>query len=252
LENIKSVEAGLSACPLRSSIRKMMHNTIENIFRKFNPKYQPRWEVYEMMLNKSITKDTTWLDIGCGKNELVANYGSMAKSAVGIDILDNEDRTNAPFLLSDLRNIPLPSDYADLITMRLVVEHLEKIPEDFSEICRLLIPGGKLIILTTNSLSPIVFLPRLLPYRLKSWIIQKMLDVDSREIFPTYHRFNTANKMAKGLPEMALSSIDYIEQVPLTKPFLLILFGLWYTIVKISIFKYYRSNLLAVFHKTSA
>ena len=224
---------------------------IENIFRIINPGYKHRWEVYEAMLINNITKDTVWLDIGCGKNGLVANFGQKAKQAVGIDILDDNDRFDEPFLLCDLRNIPLPSAYANLITLRLVVEHLEKIPEDFSEICRLLIPGGKLIILTTNSLSPILFLPRLLPYRLKSWIIQKLFCIDSREIFPTYHRFNTPHKMAKGFSEMVLLRLDYLEQVPLDNFFLALLFGLWYTFAKISIFRYFRSNLLAVFQKMS-
>lgn len=224
---------------------------IQKIFRKINPGYKHRWEIYEMIIINSITKNTVWLDIGCGKNELVANFGKKAKQSIGVDILNDKDRADAPFLLADLRNIPFPSGYANLITLRLVVEHLEKVPEDFSEICRLLVPGGKLIILTTNSLSPIIFLPRLLPYRLKSWIIQKLFDVDSREIFPTYHRFNTPHKMAKGFTEMVLLRLDYLEQVPLDKPFLALLFGLWYTFAKISIFKYFRSNLLAVFQKIS-
>ena len=225
---------------------------IEKVFRKINPKYQHRWEIYETVLNNYITMDTVWLDIGCGKNELIAQYRQQAQYALGIDILDDTERTDAPFLLSDLRNIPLPSCYANLITLRLVVEHLENVPEDFSEVIRLLAPGGIFIVLTTNSLSPIIFLPRLLPYRLKSRIIQKLFSVESREIFPTYHRFNTPKKMADGFKEMTLVGIDFLEQVPFHKPFLTLSFGLWYTIVKMSMFKYLRSNLLAVFQKTSA
>ena len=224
---------------------------IEKIFRKINPQYQHRWEIYETLLNNSITMNTIWLDIGCGKNELVAQYRQKAQYALGIDIVDDRDRADAPFLLSDLRTIPLPSCYANLITLRLVVEHLENVPEDFSEVIRLLSPKGILIILTTNSLSPIIFLPRLLPYRLKSWIIQKLFSVESHEIFPTYHRFNTPKKMADGFKEMTLVRIDFLEQVPLHKSFLALSFGLWYTIVKIPMLKYLRSNLLAVFQKTS-
>jgi ubiquinone/menaquinone biosynthesis C-methylase UbiE len=222
---------------------------IEKIFRKYNPEYKHRWEVYNTILKDSISKDTVWLDIGCGKNEHVAELGKNAKNAMGIDILDDNNRVDAPFLQSDLRNISLPSGYANLITLRMVVEHLEKVPEDFFEISRLLMPGGKLIILTTNSLSPIIFLPRILPHRLKSWIIQNIFSVDSRDIFPTYHKFNTPHKMRKGFPEMSLQKIEYLEIVPIDKPIMALIFGFWYTITKFSVLKHYRSNLLSVFQK---
>lgn len=225
---------------------------IKKIFQKMYPKYQHRWEVYDNLLKSTITNNTVWLDIGCGKNELVAKYGQKAKKAIGIDLLDEKDRVPAPFLQSDLRHIPLESGYANLVTLRMVVEHLEKIPEDFSEVVRLLVPGGKLIILTTNALSPIIFIPRLLPYRMKSWIIQKTFQVDSREIFPTHHRFNTKKMMTTGIQEMELIQLEFLEQVPFHRPFLTLLFGIWYAIVDIHKLKFFRSNLLAVFQKTSA
>ncbi len=222
---------------------------IKQIFQKMYPKYQHRWEVYDNLLNRTITNKTVWLDVGCGKNELVAKYGPKAKEAIGIDLLDEKDRTSAPFLQSDLRHIPLESGYANLVTLRMVVEHLEKIPEDFSEVERLLVPGGKLIILTTNALSPIIFIPRLLPYQLKSWIIQKMFQVDSHEIFPTHHRFNTKKIMTKGIKGLELIELEFLEQVPFHRPFLTLVFGLWYALVDINELKYFRSNLLAVFQK---
>ena len=227
----------------------MNPNWAERLFRKFNAEYRHRWVVYEEILSNYITKDTVWLDIGCGKNEHVAHFGHKAKTALGIDILDNQARSPAPFLRADLRSIPLPSGYASLITMRLVVEHLENIPEDFSEICRLLSPGGKLILLTTNSLSPVVFLPRLLPYRQKSWIIQKTFQVRSDEVFKTFHRFNTPGKMTLGIDKMSLVRLEFLEQVSLDRALLTLIFGLWYSFVKFSALRYFRSNLLAVFQK---
>ena len=188
----------------------MKANWSEKLFRKVNPEYRPRWEIYEEVVCNCIAKDTVWLDIGCGKNEGVAEFGHKAKIALGIDKLDYEDRTDAPFLQANLRNIPLPSCYANLVTLRLVAEHLEKLPEDFSEICRLLLPEGRLIVLTTNSLSPLVFLPRLIPFSLKSWLLQKMFGVTSQEVFPTYHRFNTPRKMRNGFVNMKLLELEFL------------------------------------------
>ncbi|MBU2444729.1 MAG: class I SAM-dependent methyltransferase [Bacteroidetes bacterium] len=224
----------------------------EHLFRKLHPDYRHRWEVYNEVLRKLITKDTVWLDIGCGTNEHVAEFGNMAKTAIGIDILDNGHRANAPFLRADLRNIPLPSSYASLITLRMVTEHLERVPQDFSEIDRLLVPGGTLLLLTTNSSSPIIFLPRLLPFSLKRWLIGKLFGVPCDDVFPTYHRFNTLSKMIDGVFNMKLSSLEFLEQVPLHRPLLTCIFGLWYSVTRFSPLRCFKSNLLAVFHKISS
>lgn len=158
------------------------------------------------------------MDIGCGKNENIADFGHLAKKAIGIDVLDHPERVEAPFLLADMRSIPLPSEYADLITLRFVVEHLQKIPADFSEVLRLLKPGGNLIILTTNSWSPLIFLPRLVSFRVKRWVIQHTFGVQSDDIFETYHRFNSFGIMKRGVPPLRLSRLDFsLNRSPLTK-----------------------------------
>lgn len=230
----------------------MNHLWTEYLFRKLHPDYRHRWEIYNEVLCEQIKEDTVWLDIGCGTNEHVAEFGNKAKTAIGIDILDNERRANAPFLKADLRNIPLPSLYASLITLRMVTEHLERVPHDFSEIDRLLVPGGTLLILTTNNYSPIIFCSRLLPFSLKRWLIGKLFGLPYDDVFPTYHRFNTHRKMINGVLNMKLSSLEFLEQVPLHQPLLTCIFGLWYSVTKFSALRYLRSNLLAVFHKNSS
>jgi len=228
----------------------MKSEWLEKSFRRLNPGYRDRWTVYDDLLRTNVTKETVWLDVGCGKNEHIATFGRMARSALGIDSIDAHERMNAPFIKADLRHMPLRSSSASLITLRLVVEHLERVPHDFSEVGRLLKPGGKMIILTTNTWSPVVFLPRLIPYPLKSRLIQKMFGVQSDDVFRTFHRFNTPRKMAKGLPGMKLESLQFLEGVPLGKGLLVIPFWVWYTIVKFGGMRCFRSNLLAVFSKT--
>lgn len=229
----------------------MLPNFLKKVFLRINPDYRNRWEIYDSILDKLITSDTVWLDIGCGKNEMVADFGRKAKIAAGIDVIDDKERVPASFIIADIRNIPFSSGCADLITMRMVVEHLKKIPEDFSEIIRLLAPGGKLLVLTTNTLSPVIFLPRLLPFHLKRWIIRKIYGVDEREVFPTYHRFNNPLKMRTQLKNMELREICLTEQVHLDKPLLTALFGFWYCITELRGLKLFKSNILAIFQKRS-
>ena len=57
---------------------------IEKLFRKLNPEYRPRHVLYNQLLNDYIDRETTWLDIGCGRNEHVAEFGQKAKLAIGL------------------------------------------------------------------------------------------------------------------------------------------------------------------------
>ncbi len=221
----------------------------ERFFRKIFPAYRHRWEIYNELLRKNINNETVWLDVGCGNNEYVSDYGSNAKDALGIDIIDYDNRENAPFLKSDIRKIPLPSAYANFITLRMVAEHLERIPEDLSEVDRLLAPGGILVILTTNIWSPLIFLPRLLSFRLKKWLILKFFGAESDEVFPTYHRFNSYHKIKNGVYNLQLKSIEYFEQVSFHSNLLAVTLGLLYAVLNLGMFRFFRSNILAVFEK---
>jgi len=221
----------------------------EHIFRALQPDYRDRSRFYDESLTSHITKDSVWIDIGCGPNEHVMEFGHLAKLALGIDILDDNSRTNATFIRADLRKLPFATSCATLITLRMVAEHLERVPEDFSEINRILAPGGRLIVLTTNTRSPIIFLARILPYSIKRWLIRKIFKVSNDEIFPTFHKFNTPGMMARGVLDMKLSSLRFIEGVPLERPWLTCIFGTWYCFTKIPLLWYFRSNLLAIFQR---
>jgi SAM-dependent methyltransferase len=224
---------------------------IEKILHRLFPRYRPRHEIYDDLLLEHLHEDSVWLDIGCGRNEHIARYGGHAKTAIGIDTVVDPDITGAPFIEADLRKIPLPSGYADLITLRMVVEHLERVPDDFTEIERLLKPNGRLIFMTTNIMSPVVFLPRLIPNWLKKRLILKIFKVVDKDVFPTHHRFNSPRVIRNGVCHLRPVTIQYLELVPTARPMLMLAFGLWYSFVQFSAFKYLRSNILAVFEKTA-
>ena len=56
----------------------------------------------------------------------------------------------------------------------------------------------QLIVLTTNIISPIIFIPRLLPKALNRLIL-KIFKVSEEDVFPTYHRFNSPEVLKKGV-----------------------------------------------------
>ena len=221
----------------------------ESLFRKLNPSYRHRYEVYNELISGELSSDKVWVDIGCGCNENVSVYGGKARIAVGIDALVHPGLCKAPFVQASLRTIPIRSGCVDLVTLRMVVEHLERVPDDFAEIERILRPGGKMVVLTTNRLSPLVFLPGLLPYRLKEGLIRKTFHTAAEDVFPTFHRCNTPSAMKHGIGQLRLSTLQFLEQVPMTSPGLTVVFGGWFTVTRIPFLSKLRSTMLAVFQK---
>jgi ubiquinone/menaquinone biosynthesis C-methylase UbiE len=215
---------------------------------KLHPSYRPRWEIYDDLLLSYLSKEKIWLDIGCGNNDHVSSFHDKVKQAAGIDII-RPKYLRAPFIQADMKAIPLKSNCADLITLRFVVEHLKNIPQDLPEVLRVLKPDGHLIIFTTNTFSPFVFLPKLLPFSVKSFLIRLVFKIEAREIFPTYHRFNSPLQFKRIWQECELEKLLYIENIAAVNILMFTTSAIWYLLTKVKPMDMMRSNLLAVYRK---
>jgi ubiquinone/menaquinone biosynthesis C-methylase UbiE len=222
----------------------------DKIIQKLDPSFRHRWEIYNNLICSFLSKSTIWIDIGCGDNSIVSNFADRSQVAVGIDRKVPEHRTKAAFICADLRDLPLKSKITDLVTLRFVVEHLQNIPADFKEIDRILKPDGRVIILTTNSWSPFILLPRLLPFHLKNAIIHALYKVSEPDTLPTFHKFNSFKKMKCGLDNLKLASIDFIQDANYVRRWLFLIFFFWHVLTKRWGFKVFRTCIIAIFQKS--
>jgi hypothetical protein len=55
--------------------------------------------------------------------------------------------------------------------------------------------------------------------------------------------------MAQGIGNLKLTHLEFIEQLPLSNPWLTLIFSNWYFITKMRPFRSLKSNILAVFEK---
>jgi len=220
----------------------------EKILKKFDSSFKHRWEIYDDVLKDSLNPETIWIDCGCGNNGAVKTFGKLAKTAIGIDIIGNGNKSN--FIKADIRNLPFPADYADLITLRFVAEHFENADEYISELNRVIKSGGKIIILTTNLLSPFIFLPRMfLPFSVKNKIISKVFNVKPDDIFPTYHKINTPHRFKTQSNELKLSQIIFISDLNYTRRWVFIILMIWHKLTEIKMLRKFRTNILAILEK---
>ncbi len=108
-------------------------------------------------------KSEVVVDMGVGWGTFTLESARLGKAVIGIDysmlsltlcsrIIKQKQFTNATLACADVQNIPLLSDYCDLIICADLVEHLY--PDQYlnfiKECHRILKPGGKMIIWAPN------------------------------------------------------------------------------------------------------
>ncbi len=133
----------------------------ENRFRGSFDEIKERVSVYVDDLKHFANSNATVVDIGCGRGELLTVLKESGIHAVGIDsnpssIESLKERGFAAYCedLSDFIE-RTPSSSVAAITMLHVIEHLpfDLLLKTFSEIYRVLEPGGIFIAETPNSLN---------------------------------------------------------------------------------------------------
>jgi ubiquinone/menaquinone biosynthesis C-methylase UbiE len=101
------------------------------------------------------------LDIGCASGRQCFILADKCRKVIGTDISkifvekawehSNRIKSNNVFLLvSDIENIPFPSNYFDKVLCSEVFEHILRPKKAIEEIFRVLKPGGILVISTPN------------------------------------------------------------------------------------------------------
>ncbi|MCI0595487.1 MAG: class I SAM-dependent methyltransferase [candidate division Zixibacteria bacterium] len=181
------------------------------------PDFRFRWDIYFSLLREQLSSSRFWLDAGAGENKIIGQYDSL-EFKVGIDsrtpLANPKD-----FIRARLEALPFKNGSFDFISARYVLEHLEKPELVWAEWRRVLKTGGRVLVQTPNILSYISFLPRLLPYRLKRYLIIRFSLVSPKDIFRTYHRFNRPGRFEKlsgfAVEKMILSEDMHLHFRPL-------------------------------------
>ncbi|MGD0568921.1 MAG: methyltransferase domain-containing protein [Candidatus Sulfotelmatobacter sp.] len=175
-------------------------------------------QIYGTVVLPYVTRETTWLDLGCGwrilgkdlepiEDALVASAGM----AVGCDVdlqSVRKHRNMRRLVLGSAEALPFRNASFDLITCNMVVEHLSDPQKSFSEMVRILSPGGQLVIHTPNLLNYAVFLnhtlARLVP---RGFLLTLIGWADHRkgsDIFPTFYRANSARRLLQICDKLGL------------------------------------------------
>lgn len=181
----------------------------------FNPD-----DYYEAIVTKLIQPQSAWADIGCGRDIFPSNAGLARELAQRCSIVFGVDpdpniRDN-PFVSERFEGPVEECTTAhrfDLITMRMVAEHIIDPDRSVGKLAELLKPKGLVVIYTPNKWSPIPIVTALVPNRFHFRFKKLLWGGEERDTFPTAFKMNTRKELERhfmrhGLSEVFFSYVD--------------------------------------------
>lgn len=175
---------------------------------------------YEALVRRMVLQTTRWLDVGCGRHLFPSNLALSKELSqrcallVGVDP-DATIHENA-FVhrkvhgrVQDLNS----AECFDLVTMRMVAEHVAEPYELLAYLARLVVPGGSVIVYTVNRWSPVPLITALTPFALHQPIKRILWRTEAADTFPTTFKMNTRATLARlfgtnGFDERAFWYLD--------------------------------------------
>ena len=155
--------------------------------------------VEQRLLEEALSPGSAALDAGCGRTTRLRDYRDRIDRLVGVDNDEAAGRENPyvdEFVRADLgERLPFADDSFDVVYANFVVEHLERPEEVFREWRRVLRPGGRLVLLTSNRSSPLIALGVRLPQSLRLGIKRCGAGAEERNVYPTCYLANTPDRL---------------------------------------------------------
>jgi ubiquinone/menaquinone biosynthesis C-methylase UbiE len=213
--------------------------------------------LYRESLHRHLRPGQRVMDAGCGRYLAVGKELSSKAEVVGIDLEPQLETDNGapPFgVRADVSRLPFPAATFDMVISRSVIEHVADPPEVFREICRVLRPGGTVVIVTPNKFDYVSVVAALTPYKLHRWLVSRIFPVSEDDVFPTLYRANTASAIrralsAAGFVEKDLYMINHYPAYLMFSPLLFRLGVLYERITSLPPFAFLRGSILCVFEK---
>ena len=177
-------------------------------------------DVYEAAVDAAVKPGCRWLDVGCGRDvfpnhrPLAMRLASRCSELVGVDP-DATIQEN-PFVHRRIQ-APLESvkdaGVFDVITLRMVVEHVTDPVAFLSALARLAAPRGRVVVYTVNRWSPVAIATKLIPFRWHHGIKALLWDTEEADTFPVVYKMNTRSVLSllfarAGFREAAFAYLD--------------------------------------------
>jgi len=165
---------------------------------------------YRELIARYATAESAVLDAGCGATmPFLRELAPHVRLAVGVDLEALRPGTDGPLgCRADVGKIPFRDETFDLIISMSVVEHLEEPVAVFSELRRLLKPGGTLIVQTPNRYDYVSLIAHWTPFAFHRWVVPRVMNRQEEDVFPTRYRANTRAAIVRSMRNAGLNAKD--------------------------------------------
>jgi SAM-dependent methyltransferase len=155
-------------------------------------------DYYEAVVAKLVDDSTSWADLGCGRDLFPSNLplaellSQRCRLLVGVDPSDNiaENHIVHQRVRAALEEFT-SADLFDLVTMRMVAEHVEHPSAATASLRRCVKQGGRVVIYTVNRWSLISVVSAIVPFRLHHPMKRAVWKTEEQDTFPVHYRMNT-------------------------------------------------------------
>lgn len=199
----------------------MTESALVQTWRKqWFPQTHHPFERYARTVRAALTPATDVLEIGCGRDAwLLSHLAPQYRTGIGIDpvpVTPAFPRENVRYIHGFADTLDLPSRSVDLVLAQSVLEHLEHPERVFSEVSRVLRPGGRWLILTPNFYDYASIAAWLVPNRFHGRIVERTEGRPEVDTFPTVYKANTARDIQQLAHRAGLivDSLEYWGQYP--------------------------------------
>jgi SAM-dependent methyltransferase len=190
----------------------------EKLKRRFYRDADHPYRVLERELDRLVTSDSVVLDAGCGRHApVLGRFLGRAQHLVGLDLVDFPTPIAGIELVNaDLGKTGLPSGTFDIIYSRSVMEHVADPDAVFTEMNRLLLPGGRFIFLTANKWDYATLIAAAIPNRYHATIVNRTEGRAEEDVFPTQYKMNTKKDVKRLARDhgFCVAEFRYLTQYP--------------------------------------
>jgi ubiquinone/menaquinone biosynthesis C-methylase UbiE len=245
------------------SLRRNLLRVYWAMERRLVPGLEYSQHKYEAHLLRWIPQDAIWLDVGCGRRLLppwraAGEQALLARtrSLTGIDLDLGSLRDNSTAhhrVYGPVDRLPFRDATFQVVTANMVVEHLADPVGAFTEVARVLQPGGLFLFHTPNASAFPTAVARRIPEALKSPLARLLDGRKAADVFPTYYRCNTPadvrrNAEGAGFSVAELSLVSSTALFSVVPPLAFVEL-LWLRSVQREARQNLRSNIIAVLRR---
>jgi ubiquinone/menaquinone biosynthesis C-methylase UbiE len=216
-------------------------------------------EVFEERFRGLVHENAWVLDAGCGTGKFAAKrLRGINYFLTGLDVCETAGKNqHVNFRVGgSVSSLPFADSSFDVIYGRWLVEHLENPVVAMREFYRVLKPGGRVAIFTTNLLHYYGGTAKVTPHWFHLWFNRRR-GFREDDIFPTFYRANTRRRLNELLVESGFQrkniEIELVEGTAAVLSFNFVLhrlgIGYEYLVKRFEGLSAFRMNLIAIARK---